>query len=76
LAGDGISDFFRIKIMRTDCVGPQGDGCGSSPRELGDEESDTFESLGCGSKIWVGAEEFPLRTPRCLWSSSGRTSSG
>ena len=33
----GVSDFCRIKIMRADCIGPPRDGCGCSPRELGDE---------------------------------------
>ena len=37
MAGDGIPDFVRIEVMRADCVGPLRDGCGSSPRELGDE---------------------------------------
>ena len=37
LAGDGIPDFLRIKIMRADCVGPLRDKCGSSPGELTDE---------------------------------------
>jgi len=37
LTSDSITEFLRIEIMRADCVGPLRDGCGSNPRELGDE---------------------------------------
>jgi len=62
LAGDCMSDFLGIKIIRAD-EGPLRNRCGS-PREL----TQKCHSLECGNRISVGEEDFPLRTLHAVHS--------